>query len=131
MVCFLQFTPGHVSQDTPGLYQLIPSDEVVELRGDPLTIGAWIWADQPVQVDALTLTVADLRGGFPQGRGSFTVTETPASYAFHASRPEQAIRAWVNLTPADPGLASSVTIYFDGLVMAAGDFDDKCVWAGG
>ena len=75
-----------------------------------------MWANPPVQVRTPILN---------QDGQSFsdlvTVGITPAFYAVHANLPADAVRLWVSLEPrAESGRMNSI-IYYDGLVLAAGD----------
>jgi hypothetical protein len=117
----LQATPDDTKQ---GLAQLTSScpGEVTNLRGKTVTLGAWIWANKPLQINAMTLTTSDVNSKEFRQTQAFTIGESPAYYAFSASVPDEATRAWVFLSTASQGAVSDVTIYFDGLVMAEGQF---------
>jgi hypothetical protein len=126
----LQATPEDTAQGLSQLYQLLPSEEVISLRGKTVTLGAWIWANQPYQINAMTLTTVDINGKEFRQAQQFTIGESPAFYSVSARVPEEAARAWVYLSTPAQGAVSDVTIYIDGLVLTEGQFplDEAPQW---
>jgi hypothetical protein len=118
----LQATPVDSKPGVTQLYQLLPNEEVINLRSKTITLGAWIWANKPSQMSAMTLTTSDVNGKEVQQGQQFAIGESPAFYSFSASVPDETGRAWVSLSTASQGAGSAVTIYFDGLIMAEGQF---------
>lgn len=118
----LQATPEDTKQGLAQLYQLLPPEEVINLRGKTVTLGAWIWANKPIQANAMTLTTSEYNSNEIRQAQQFTIGESPVFYYFSASVPDEATRAWVFLSTASQDADSAVTIYFDGLVMAEGQF---------
>jgi len=124
--------------------QFINSDTFYELRGKTLTLGAWMWADQPIEVDFPIMAVATFdevnRSQFQiLDSEHIQITTQPAFHKITFTVPETAARGWIYLSPKyDPAQHSkNSTVYYDGLVLAQGNFsetpptfDDKNASAG-
>jgi hypothetical protein len=102
------------------LVQIIPSDQAAVLSGKPLTLGAWIWASEPIEVPSPQFQVFDGRQVFSK---PVSLTTTPQFYALTFTPQGDTRRAWVTLSLGkDLAVSNSVEIYYDGVVLAAGTF---------
>jgi hypothetical protein len=99
------------------IFQPILKDFVAEIRGNTVTLGAWIWASQPGE--ASTPILGD---GYKSYSKKINITTEPKFYAFKAHVEENSIRAYVmlpaNITPNEPG----VKIYYDSVILVAGEW---------
>jgi hypothetical protein len=112
----LGFTSMPSQPDAGGVEQVVPYDRVLALRGQALTLGAWMWATQPVKVNGPIL-------GYGQAYSPTTVTvgTQPAFFAWPASIGADAQVAWILVWPALlNNSARPVTVYYDGIVLAGG-----------
>ncbi len=104
-----------VRGDDPGrrvLHFLLP-EQMDALRGQTVTLGAWIWASQ-----ALSVRSPELAG---QWR-SVEVGTTPTFVAVTVSIPQDIPWFAVTLRPLlDRSLAEPAVVYYDGLVLALGE----------
>ena len=98
----------------PVVQPLTPGS-VKQVAGRQATLGAWMWATEPVQTTAPVLN--DGKISFSQ---SVMLTEEPAFYAFTVSLPEDIWRLWLTVGPALDPLGENVSIYYDGIVLAEG-----------
>lgn len=99
------------------IYQSLPDRDLPDLRDETVTLGAWIWADQPRQ--ARTPAIYDSRksvGNVVQ------VDTTPAFYAITATLASDAGFVQVILySPPVQDQAERAVVYYDGLILALGD----------
>ena len=101
------------------LFQLVPPSSAKELSGKTVTLGAWMWANHPLQINSPSL---QLNAGNHQYTGTFKVTETPAFHAFTAILTGETAHTWVILSlPISVGDAGTV-VFFDGVVLAEGSY---------
>lgn len=117
--------------------QPLPEESVRLLAGKTVTLGAWMWASQPVEAYSPVLN--------DSVNSSYQVVrlgEEPAFFAQQVSLPQGVSRLWVSLpaVPVEP--AGEAAIFYDGLVLAEGerpledppDFNDEDgsagVWGG-
>jgi hypothetical protein len=108
------------SQQPPArLYQMIPSTSVRRLEGKTVTLGAWMWATRPLEVNSPILKVND---GDRKYAGVFNVTETPAFHAITATLTGDISRAWVVLSLIGSKEYAGTDVFFDGVVLAEGSF---------
>jgi hypothetical protein len=104
------------------LLQIIPPQVVKSLRGKTLTLGAWIWSNQPT-----TATTPFVRFLTDSGQVVFSphrtpkVTQTQQFRAVTFAVPENATRAVVYIRHGRHGLAHN-QVFYDGLVLAVGEF---------
>ncbi|NOZ05915.1 MAG: DUF2142 domain-containing protein [Chloroflexi bacterium] len=108
-----------------GVRQPLLDRDVAALRGQEVTIGAWMWATEPVPVRA-----PRLRDGSPH---VLDLTTTPTFYAHTETVADDAHHVEVLLDPSlGAGAREPVTVYYDGIVLhegawplrAAPHFDD-------
>ncbi len=97
------------------LFQPVPRAQVQALTDRTLTLGAWMWASQPVK--ARTPQLSD---------GSKTVFQTvelsqaPVFHAITMKLTKGSDRLWVSLTPKVSPDAGPLKVYYDGIVLAQG-----------
>ena len=106
----MKITPGEPAST---FFQLLPSDQVITLRGKTVTLGAWIWATQPVNGRALVLY--DGRSHFSQ---TFQIDTFPKFFSFSATLAEDANRMRVILSPVSQD--KQLTVFYDGLTLVEG-----------
>lgn len=108
----IPLTPGWA----PPLFQPLPWETISEHQGGEVTVGVWMWASRPVQVQLPALCFEK------QSFGQLSEVGTePTFYAYYARIPEGEYHGWIEL---DPGLKKAdrdVEIYYDGLVVATGN----------
>jgi len=99
------------------LFQPVLRENVSKMQGQPVTIGAWIWATQPGE--ASTPVFGD---GNKTYRKKITVSTEPTFYTLEASVNENSYRAYIMLPavfkPKDPG----TKIFYDGIILAVGEW---------
>ncbi len=122
---------------SPEIFQLVPTNQVNRLKGKTVTLGGWIWASQPLTMNAFTLF--DGKSYYSQ---QFQVGTSPMFVALSVTLAPDANRAWVSLSPAIQAGQEKLTVFYDGLVLVEGaypletapQFDDsaaqKGVWGG-
>lgn len=113
----IQLQPGN----SPGkLVQILPVEIASSLSKQPLTLGAWIWASKPLEINSTQFSIFDRHQVFGH---PIAVDRTPRFYAFQFTPRGNTYRAWVIL---DPGIKlnfeQTVEIFYDGVVLAEGDF---------
>jgi hypothetical protein len=102
------------------LVQIIPPETASQLSGNPVTLGAWIWASQPIEINSVQLQVFDGSQSFGE---RVRITESPQFFATTFEPKGNTRRAWVVLEPGvKSGDTNPIEIYFDGVILADGDF---------
>jgi hypothetical protein len=99
--------------------QLVPADDMKPLQGKMFSLGAWIWADEVMQINAPVLRYRDASFG-----KAIEVSTEPEFYAFSAVLPAEYASAQIILLPwgATPG--KETRVYYDGIVLAEGERPD-------
>jgi len=112
----LETLPG--STETSSVSQLLFADQVQELKGKTVTVGAWIWASAPTQASLPILT-----DGHQTIVQQVNVDVRPSFHASQAMIAEDANRVWVILqaVPAQ-GQNEAVTIFYDGIILLEGEW---------
>lgn len=131
----LEVTPDEPQRQ---LMQFLPEADVSALEGTTVTLGAWMWASQPVWVNLPIL----YDGQWRQGQ-AVQVDAVPAFHAFTTTLSAEIDRVSVVLYPAPkPTLEEPVVVYYDGLLLAESERsldappscdDDSCrggTWGG-
>lgn len=103
------------NKPSPEIFQLLPANQVSTLRGKTVTLGAWIWATQPLNINAFTLY--DGRSYFSQ---EVEIGTSPTFFAISATLAADASRARVILAPVGQGSQDILTVFYDGLVLVEG-----------
>jgi hypothetical protein len=111
----LELPPGDPHALAPPAYQLLPPQQVKTFSGQPVTLGAWMWASQPVQALFPLLRYS----GNQTATQTIQLTTQPQFFALRVDLPPASDRIWVYLEPDTPKDAR-LTIYYDGLVLATG-----------
>lgn len=102
------------------LVQILPVETAKLLSKQPLTLGAWIWASQPLEFNSAQFSVFDRYQTFGQ---TIAVDEIPRFYAFQFKPKGNTSRAWVILEPGKKlAVEQPVDVFYDGVVLAEGDF---------
>jgi hypothetical protein len=97
------------------LSQPLPVQLVQDLAGKTVTLGAWMWANQPVEA-----STPRLHTGGNSYQEAVSLSLTPAFFAFTVNLDENDFRAWVTLDAPRNASLPDLQIYYDGLVLAAG-----------
>jgi hypothetical protein len=114
----LQFRPGAPRTDVQQIIQLIPPAEALKFQGKQVSVGAWMWASQPVEGRPLILTIDDGKQVFYE---TINLGKSPVFHAFTVSPKGNTARAWLTLAmPTRP--KNPVTIYYDGVVVVEGAY---------
>ena len=117
---------GFLGDKEPGgkLQQLIDPKVARELAGQPLTLGAWMWANRSAQVN---LPEFHVYGSQEQVFTQQVVVGTrPEFFAFTFIPTGETWRAWVSLSPSvSMPTKSPVRVYYDGLLLVEGDWLDR------
>ncbi len=101
---------------TPALYQILSGDQIQQLIGQPLTIGAWIWASNPTSA-----LPPYLQGDGASKPEVAPVGMQPIFVAYHTSITDSRERL-LFLAPAASEQEGQLEIYYDGVVLATGSF---------
>lgn len=103
------------NEQSPEIFQLLPTNQEIALRGKTVTLGAWIWATQPLTIDAFTLY---------DGRNSFSqrvqLGTSPTFFAMSATLAVDASRARVILASGGQKDQGRLTVFYDGIVLVEG-----------
>ncbi len=116
----------------PPASHILPVETARPLGGQPVTLGAWIWADAPTSGPALVIGSGD--NFFSR---SISLDREPQFYAIHATLPEESWRTWVDVAAqmsadGDRPAEGARWIFFDGIVMVEGHrpLDEAPVFSG-
>lgn len=109
----------------PPSYQLVPLFISQYLKERPLTLGFWIWANQPVTVNTPNLGTPLMQAG-----ERIQVNQAPSFHAFHVVMPPSSIQMWVSIRPQPD--QQKTRLFFDGFLLVDGhrpldvapEFDD-------
>ena len=110
------------------LIQIIPATIEGNLRGKPVTLGAWIWASRPSKVQTPILV--------DQNQSIFREVEVgtlPAFFSFSTKISPGSSKLNILLSPVKGAVKEAFTVYYDGIVLVEGkrprdkhpDFDDS------
>lgn len=90
------------------------------LRNKTVTLGAWMWADQPTQAYIPILIFTTKDGDVPSAEKAVNLTTSPVFYSITISIPNEAERMRLFLQPslAQGGMQ---TFYYDGVTLLVGD----------
>ncbi len=113
----LQLTsPANGPERTRAL-QLFPDLGERALQGATVTVGAWMWASQ--EIDVRTPVLDD---GVDKHYETVSVTSTPVFYAYTAQIADSATMLRIILESGTGRSAPGVAVYYDGVVFVEGDF---------
>jgi hypothetical protein len=97
------------------LFQPVPPESTKELASKTLTLGAWMWASEPVETTTPVLNFGDHSYSRP-----VTLGVNPAWYALQIPSIDDPQRLWITLGPKLDPSGKDISIYFDGLVIVEG-----------
>lgn len=97
-------------------YQMVLPESQDRLQGQAVTLGAWIWSEEPVKIPAPRFHTSDGRVVIFTPDSIQCGTE-PVFYTFQATLPEGKYRSWIEFRTN-----RSSTVYWDGLVLTGGTF---------
>ncbi len=104
---------GSASIPNPRVVSFLLPEQVDTLRGQPVSLGVWMWASQPIQVRS------------PEVAGYWTFVEidtTPKFVAFSLDVPLDVTWLAISLRPFNgQSLEEPVTVYYDAMVLAIGE----------
>jgi len=101
-----------------GVFQLIPQKDLQQLRGKTVTLGSWMWADNPTQLQTPSLKYSS--------ENIFQTVETsrkPSFYAFSTTLPDDLTELLITITPGGAP-ENEGRVYYDGIILVEGDFSD-------
>ena len=109
--------------------QLIPDASLDSIRGEPFTLGVWVWVSEPT---IIRLPVLRSPNGVQSTEMHRIVGTEPTFYALRGTLPSSTDLAWVSLEPFNPKISQTI-VCFDGIVLAKGklplevapQFDDE------
>lgn len=106
-------------ESSPSILQPLPLEILVDLRNAPVTIGAWIWASQPMRTQIQIS--CDCGGQLQVFMREIQAGTEPGFYTLTATLPINANRVSVVLTiPADFKGVRSI-VFYDGVVLIKGE----------
>lgn len=121
----------------PWIGQFISIEQIRPLRAKTVTLGAWMWASQPVSVQFPVLRMAIYKDDVAYSPSqTIFLTTTPTFYKLTFDVPFEAESGWLELIPALSEEGQDVHIYYDGVVLTDGarsgipHFDDSFARAG-
>jgi hypothetical protein len=100
---------------SPLAYQVIPPSAARQIYGQPVTLGVWMWASQPVQVAFPMLKFSSGQAGAQP----VDLTTLPQFFALQITLPPGSDRIWIYLDPVTP-LDARLQVFLDGMVLAPG-----------
>ena len=102
-----------------GIVQLIPISDIRELKGKTVTVGAWIWADNPTQAQTPALKYDG-----KETKHSLEASRKPVFHAFSTTLPDNLSQLRLTITP---GLTPQHgdKIYYDGIILVEGDLSNS------
>lgn len=98
------------------LYQPLAPETVQKLAGKTITIGSWMWASRPVEINA-----PKLRDGGHSFGGRVSLGTEPRFYTYTLTLSEEISRLWLALAPGIKASEQDVDVYYDGLVLVIGN----------
>ena len=107
------------------LHQILPRSRDLNLQGIPVTIGVWMWADQPGPVNLPQISSVD-----PSGDKQVTpaqevqLSREPRFFAYTILVPKESSRPILLLNPFE-NYDQINTVYYSQLVLAAGEFNSE------
>jgi hypothetical protein len=115
----LSYSGGDPFAKPDRLIQFLPPAAGEILRGKDVVLGTWMWANRPIRVSAPMI------GLYPvEGTSSFEIdlNQTPKFYGFKYTLLEPTGHIMVNLSPINRRIDGDVSIFFDGVVLAQGEY---------
>lgn len=97
---------------------------VHRIAGEPVTIGAWVWANRPTTIPVIGVAATNRIGLADSVDGPpFTLSTTPTFFAWNVTLPTttRAVHFVATIAPP-PTEKEALVVYIDGAVMAQGNF---------
>ncbi|NIT56969.1 MAG: hypothetical protein GWN00_12260, partial [Aliifodinibius sp.] len=100
------------------LSQSLPIEDSNQIKGDIISVGAWIWADFPQKT-----RTPMIRQGYQEWFNLVEVTKVPTFYSFKVKIPDEEKRIWIAI---DPYLNEPTRgdIYYDGIVVTSAPIEN-------
>ncbi len=113
----LELLPG---TPAPQIIQRLPPGDVEVLRGQKITLGAWIWAERPTRIRAPSLFYRASGADHATG-GDIDIGQQPEFVTINSAIPHDVDGIWVGLAPVWQTGEQKLTVYYDGLVLTDGE----------
>jgi hypothetical protein len=97
------------------IIQPVPEQSVKVLAGNTVTVGAWMWSNQPSETRMPVLT-----DGNQSYSKKVNLSQEPKFFSFQVKIPKRTERMWISLVPGSKIPSNRVEIYYDGLVLTDG-----------
>jgi Predicted membrane protein (DUF2142) len=124
----------NLQPNTNTAYKQVFSDEIAQsLKGETVTVSAWVWTDAPAPQPANTPALLVENGSPGIVYQNITVTNVPQFFSFTATLPAQSGRMWLMLqslntaTPQSIAQTVSSSIFYDDIVLTTGALDMNVV----
>ncbi len=114
----LELIPG-LSPGVQQIRQIIPPKTVRSLQEKTITLGAWIWASEPISIRSPMVIAAS---GTLIPSQEIQVDQQPTFFTTQAKISTTTDRAWIVLAPIKKTLELPITIYYDGIILADGEY---------
>jgi hypothetical protein len=108
------------NKSPPRLVQTLPQTVIQTLQGRTITLGAWIWASEPV-----TVRTPIIYDGQPSQFREVEVDIEPAFYSINATLGENLSRVQVSLAPRSQTHDKPISVYYDGILLTEGVFSPE------
>ena len=103
-------------QNKPQLLQVLPNDIKAGLLGQTVTVGAWLWASEPIRISSPALAY--------DNQGITAPVEIGTEPEFHAISAELGVNSGtmrIELAPAtSQNLDAPISVFVDGLILVEG-----------
>ena len=111
--------PSKPSPRNIWIRQALPSDVGNSLSQQTVTLGAWMWASNPIQVRSPVLRTYP---GEQMIYEEIMIDETPKFVAFVTQMGGKTYRSFVSIEPLVGEIDEAVTIFVDGVVLVLGEY---------
>ncbi|HBY09616.1 MAG TPA: hypothetical protein DEH22_18190 [Chloroflexi bacterium] len=116
----------HIAEKEPRdqLLQFLPTKTVPELAGQTVTLGAWMWASAPINLQPpRIILIGKAAPPIVQGEQQVMLETVPQFYTWVFTIPQDCgSRAWVQFGPSVEGANAPTDVFMDGVVLSIGDF---------
>ncbi len=119
----LQLVDESTTHDT-ALYQTLLTGNLHEISGTQVTIGAWMWAEQPIIANPPLFMFINSKGQKWINANPVTLSQKPTFFAYKVTLPVDPGRAYIVLKPFTNGEQVG-KIYYSKPVLVAGKFDPR------
>jgi hypothetical protein len=97
--------------------QILSSEAIKSIQGEPFTLGGWIWATEPTEI---RLPIIESPRGIQSTSKGVSLGVTPAFFIVRGTLPSSINRVWVNMSPLIPKKTSPAIVCYDGFVLIKG-----------